>query len=173
MTMLRQGHFEARRLISGVRPPVLDESGVVEAIAHLVHEESRLKEPEIEFYSKVSFDRLVLILENTIYRIVQEALTNARKHSQSRRVRISLLQRDKTVRIEVRDWGVGFDPNTVQEDHFGLASIRERARLLGGKYRIQSKAGEGTSIIVDLPVVERDEDDQESNRHGTSTPSGP
>jgi two-component system sensor histidine kinase UhpB len=159
MTMLRQGHFEARRLISGVRPPVLDESGVVEAIAHLVHEESRRKEPEIESHCKVRFDRLVPILENAIYRIVQESLTNACNHSKSPRVRISLLQRGCQVRIEVRDWGVGFDPKNVPKNRFGLTGIRERARLLGGKCRVRSKPGEGTSIVVELPVVQREEEE--------------
>ena len=128
VTMLRQGHFEARRLISGVRPPVLDESGVVEAIAHLVHEESRRKEPQIESHCKVRFDRLVPILENAIYRIVQESLTNACNHSQSKNVRIRLLQHGNHVRIEIRDWGVGFDPQAVPKHRFGLAGIRERAQ---------------------------------------------
>jgi PAS domain S-box-containing protein len=158
MTMLRQGHFEARRLIAGVRPPVLDESGVMEAITHLVHEESRRKGPKIEFHSKVDFDRLVPILENAMYRIVQESLTNACNHSESRRVRIRLLQRGHLVRIEIRDWGLGFDPKTVQKNRFGLAGIRERARLLGGKCRIRSKPGQGTSVLVELPVVAREDE---------------
>ena len=85
MTMLRQGHFEARRLIAGVRPPILDESGVVEAISHLVHEESRDKAPKIEYRSRVDFDRLEPTLENAVYRIAQEALANACKHSTERK----------------------------------------------------------------------------------------
>ena len=89
MTMLRQGHFEARRLISGVRPPILDESGVVAAVAHLVNEQRRQKGPTIEFLSKVEFDRLAPILENAIYRIVQEGLANACRHSKSQTVRMS------------------------------------------------------------------------------------
>ena len=55
MTMLQQGHFEARRLIAGVRPPILDESGVVEAIAHLVHEQGRDKGPKIEYPQQSRF----------------------------------------------------------------------------------------------------------------------
>ena len=86
MTMLRQGHFEARRLIAGVRPPILDEAGIVAAIGHLVNEQSRLKGPKIEYRSSVDFDRLDPTLENAIYRIAQEALTNACKHSKSEKV---------------------------------------------------------------------------------------
>jgi PAS domain S-box-containing protein len=156
MTMLRQSHFEARRLINGVRPPILDESGVVAAIAHLVHEPRGRKTPEIAFHSKVHFDRLEAVEENAIYRIVQEGITNACKHSKSKKGRVSLLQRGNRVRIEIRDWGIGFNPRALPEQRFGLTGIRERARLLGGKCMIRSKPGDGTAIIVELPVVERE-----------------
>ncbi|MGO9109174.1 MAG: PAS domain S-box protein [Thermoguttaceae bacterium] len=157
MTMLQQGHFEARRLIAGVRPPILDESGVVEAVAHLVHEEGRDGGPKIDFRSRVDFDRLDPTLENAIYRIAQEGLTNACKHSQSERIWVRLLQRGDRIRIEIRDWGVGFDPNAVSKSRFGLEGIRQRARLLGGKCSIRSMAGKGARVSVELPVVLRDE----------------
>jgi PAS domain S-box-containing protein len=158
LTMLQQGHFETRRLIAGVRPPILDEEGIAAAVGHLVHEQIRLKGPKIEYHSKVEFDRLDPTLENAIYRIAQEALTNASQYSKSERISVSLLQRADRLRIEVRDWGVGFDPKAVPKSHFGLEGIRQRARLLGGKCSIRSKAGKGTSISVELPVVLRDED---------------
>ena len=113
MAMLQKGHFEARRLIATVRPPILDESGVVEAIAHLVHEHGRGNGLKIDFQSRVDFDRLDPILENASYRIVQEALTNACKHSKSERVQVSLVQRGDWVRIGIRDSVAGFDPNLV------------------------------------------------------------
>ncbi len=155
-TMLRQAHSEARRLISGVRPPILDESGVVAAIAHLVNDRGFKGGPHIVFHSDVRFNRLTLILENVVYRVVQEGLTNASRHSQSEMVRVSLRQRDHKVRIEIRDWGVGFDPKTVPGNRFGLAGIRERAQLLGGKCRIQSQLGKGTTIVVELSLAERE-----------------
>ena len=158
LTMLRQGHFEARRLIAGVRPPILDESGTVEAIAHLVHELGREKGPKIENRSRVDFDRLDPTLENAIYRIAQEALTNACKHSKSEEVQVSLLQSGDRLRIAIRDWGVGFDPKTVPKNHFGLEGIRQRAKLLGGKCSIRSTGGKGTRVTVELPVVLRDEE---------------
>jgi PAS domain S-box-containing protein len=157
MTLLRQGHFETRRLIAGVRPPILDESGVGEAIAHLVHEQAREKGPKIECVSRIDFDRLVPTLENAIYRICQEALANACQHSKSKLVRVRLVQRGDRVRIEIRDWGAGFDVNKVRENRFGLEGIRQRARLLGGKCSIRSKTDQGTRVIVELPVVERHE----------------
>lgn len=157
LTMLQQGHFEARRLIAGVRPPILDESGVVEAVAHLIHEVGRDKGPTIDFHSGVAFDRLDPTLENAIYRIAQEALANACKHSNSERVQVSLLQRVDRLRIEIRDWGDGFDPKAVPKSHFGLEGIRQRARLLGGKCSIRSREGKGTRVTVELPVVLRDD----------------
>ena len=156
LTMLRQSHAEARRLISGVRPPILDESGVVAAVAHLVHDPAFDHGPKIELRSKVTFVRLASVVENTIYRIVQEGISNARHHSKSKKIVVGLVQRGDRLRIEIRDWGVGFDPTTRQENRFGLEGIRERARLLGGKCDIKSQPGEGTSIVVELPVVERE-----------------
>ena len=57
------------------------------------------------------------------------------------------------VRVEVQDWGVGFDPDSVKEGCFGLVGIRERARVLGGKATIESAPGEGAKIVVELPVA--------------------
>ena len=151
-----KAHFEARRLIAGVRPPVLDEEGVVAAVAHLVNEQGRLKGPKIEYRSRVDFDRLVPILENAIYRIAQEGLANACRHSKSEKVRVSLLQREDRVRIEIRDWGTGFDPREAKEDCYGLVGMRQRARLLGGRCSIRSTMGKGTRIVVELPVVMRE-----------------
>ena len=156
--MLRQAHFETRRLIAGVRPPILDESGVVEAIAHLIHEQSREKGPRIENFSKVEFDRLDPTLENAIYRICQEALANACQHSQSPRVRVRLVQRQDRIRIEVRDWGAGFDPKAAPKNRYGLEGIRQCAKLLGGKCGIHTAVGKGTRVIVELPVVEKEVD---------------
>jgi len=156
--LLKQAHAEARRLISGVRPPILDESGVMAAVSHLIHDPAYECQPAIELRTRVSFVRLPAVLENVIYRIVQEGLANARNHSQSPRIRVSLVQRKNRLRIEIRDWGVGFDPLAVPESHFGLDGIRERARLLGGRCNIKSKPGRGTTVIVELPVTEQRRD---------------
>jgi signal transduction histidine kinase len=156
MTMLRQGHFEARRLINGVRPPILDEQGIAAAIAHLLNEHDLHDRPNIEYHSKLDFDRLAPALENAIYRIVQEGLANACQHSKSETVRVSLVQQEDRLRIEIRDWGVGFNTGVVEANRFGIEGIRQRARLLGGKFTIRSKPGKGARITVELPVVLRD-----------------
>ena len=152
LDMLRRSLAEARRLISGLRPPILDESGIVAAIGHLVHDIAAQGGPEVEVHSRVRFDRLDPVLENAIYRIVQECLTNAHRHSQSDRVRIDLVEEEERIRIKVTDWGVGFDPSGVDESRFGLDGIRERARVLDGQAVITSVLGKGTKVSVELPV---------------------
>jgi PAS domain S-box-containing protein len=156
--LVSQSHFEARRLISGVRPPVLDEAGVETAIAHLVHDERVYKGLKIEFQSEVQFDRLPAILENALYRIAQEALTNAWKHSQSKKVKVALLQHGPRIRLTVQDWGIGFQPDAVSSGHFGLEGIRERVRLLGGTLHIQSTPGAGSLLQIEVPIIERQPD---------------
>ncbi len=160
VTMLRQAHSEARRLISGVRPPILDESGIVAALAHLVNEERRKQATVIEFHAQVAFDRLAPIIENAVYRIAQEALANACRHSKAEKVLLELVQNGGQIRIEVQDRGVGFNPENVEESRFGLAGIRERARLLGGIAIIESQEGQGTRIVAELPILLRRPEDE-------------
>ncbi len=151
--LVRQAHFESRRLISEVRPPVIDEIGLETAVSHLVHEQRRHGGPQIKLDSDVQFGRLPAVLENALYRIMQEALANACKHSHSRKVKVTLAQEGDAVRMEVQDWGVGFDPAAVEKGHFGLEGIRQRVRLLDGHMTIESAAGEGTTLSVVVPLL--------------------
>jgi signal transduction histidine kinase len=151
LELVRQAHSETRRLISEVRPPVIDEIGLATAISHLVHEQRKRGGPKIKFRSDVKFGKLPPILEDAIYRVAREALSNACKHSKSKRVMITFVQTGEEVRLEVRDWGIGFDAETVPAG-FGLEGIRQRVRLLGGRLTIASQAGSGTVIQVVAPI---------------------
>jgi signal transduction histidine kinase len=159
VNLLGQSVSEARRLITGLRPMILDESGIAAAIDYLVCENTQRGGPRIEFHDGLGDDRLAAGLEVAVFRIVQEALTNARQHSRGDRVRVDLSRRDGTVRVEVRDWGVGFDAATITENQFGLEGIRERARLLGGHATVDAAPGKGTRILVEVPVVKDLPDD--------------
>ncbi|MGA2797738.1 MAG: PAS domain S-box protein [Thermoguttaceae bacterium] len=153
LKLISQSVDETRRLISGLRPLILDEYGIIEAINYLVCENRERSGMQIDFHHDVRFKRLVPPLESAAFRIVQEAVANACRHSRSTGVIVEIAQCDDRLHIKVRDQGVGFDPNAVEETRFGLRSIRERARLLGGRAEIQSAPGSGTSISVELPVV--------------------
>jgi PAS domain S-box-containing protein len=151
--LLTQGLAEARRLISDLRPPVLDESGVLAAIEHLIHDQTRQSGLRIVFRHEVRFERLAPPLENALFRIAQESVTNVAHHSRSDRCLVKLTQHERHVRLVIRDWGVGFDTDSVRDGAFGLRGIRERARLLGGKAAIRSAANRGTRVVVELPLL--------------------
>ena len=152
---LRQASTELRRLMNWLRTPVLDRFGLAEAIADVIAQlRSAPGAPKIDYRQEVTFQRLEPTLENSLFRIAQEALTNACRHSHSEQVRATLVQQGDEVTLEVRDWGLGFDTDAVQENRFGLEGIRERSRLLGGELSIQSRPGEGTVVRVKVPLVE-------------------
>lgn len=150
--LLREMIGEARHLISGLRPPILDEQGLVAAIGYLVNEHRVRCKRKIQFVHDVDFEHLEPLLEGTLFRVAQEALTNVERHSQSKRARVTLRQLDHRLRLEIRDWGIGFDPNAVVEHRYGIYGIRERARLLKGKASILSAPGKGTKVRVELPL---------------------
>ncbi|MHB8861870.1 MAG: sensor histidine kinase [Pirellulaceae bacterium] len=155
LQMLNECMREARQLINGLRSPVLDEFGVMAAIEDLISQVSDQDKPEISFVHHLDSERMAPSLENVIFRIVQECVTNARRYSQSDRLLVRLTQRNDYVRIEVQDWGIGFNPREVGDGHFGLEGIQERARLFGGSATIKSALGKGTRIMVQLPLRER------------------
>jgi signal transduction histidine kinase len=153
LRLLRAAVDESRRLIGGLRPPALDELGIVEVIESLAAE-ARNVIPRVDFHHQLRQGRLPPAVETTIFRIVQESLSNARKHASCPSVTISLDQPDADrVRLVVHDDGIGFDPLRVPQDRFGLEGIRQRARLFGSEAEIASAPGQGTTIRVSLPLA--------------------
>ena len=107
---------------------------------------------EIDF--KADAIRLPRDVETGLYRIIHEAITNSRKHAQTKRLRVSITSADNRVKVEVRDWGVGFDYNPrdmLGRRSTGLLSMRKRAELLQGTCDIQSTTGQGTMVSVEVP----------------------
>jgi len=151
MRLLHAAADESRRLIGGLRPPALDELGIVDAIESLVAD-ARDCGSRVDFSHHLPGDRLRPHLETIIFRIVQEALTNARRHASAGRIEVTLERTDDHVRVRVHDDGRGFDPAAVPEERFGLEGIRQRCRLLGGEPRIESRPGAGTTIEAVLPI---------------------
>jgi PAS domain S-box-containing protein len=154
LRLLNCGGEEARALINQLRPPILDESGILAAIDFLIAEQSGSATAEIKFHHDGPFEDLPSALQAIVFRIVQEGLANACRHSQSEKVHVALARNNGAIRVEVRDWGRGFDPDKVEENRFGLEGIRERARLFGGKAAIDTAPGKGTRVSVELPDVD-------------------
>ncbi len=149
---LRKIVEEGRRLMNGLRPMVLDEFGLVPAIEHMISEQPE-SAPRIIFEDRSQFDRLSSAVESTIFRIVQEALTNANKYSKAETVKIVLSHSHDQIRVEVQDSGTGFDPKKVSEGRHGLSGMRERTSLLGGTLKIDSTPENGTRITADVPIL--------------------
>lgn len=152
LRLMRAAAAEARRLIDGLRPPMLDELGIEEAVESLVE---RMREivPTIEYVHPQSMRRLAPDVETTIYRIIQESLSNVWKHASARHVRVVIeLRGEEDITAVVTDDGVGFDLGSVPSGRFGLEGIRQRARLFGREATIASTPGRGTRIEVTLPM---------------------
>jgi two-component system sensor histidine kinase DegS len=152
--LARQAMQEARRLVGGLRPLVLDEMGIVAGIEYLIEQVESRGGPKVEFLRPDAFQRPSPLVENALFRIAQEGLANAMHHSKSDRVQIALSAPAGRIRLEIRDWGIGFDPQQVPEGHFGVEGIRERTRLLGGDAQIHSRPGQGTTVLVEVPAAE-------------------
>jgi PAS domain S-box-containing protein len=152
--LLQRTVAEGRRIINGIRTPVLDDWGVVAAVEHLIDEEDRAH-VQVEFIKDAQLGRMAPNLEEAVYRITQEALTNIRKHSGTKKLRVELGRRGDRVHLEVRDWGVGFTPQNGPKGIHGLRGMTSRARLVGGKCMIDSAPGKGTQVVVDLPYLGR------------------
>lgn len=142
---------EARRLINGLRPPMLDELGIVAALESLVME-ARSGGIVVDFRVDDALPAIDCDVATAIFRIVQESLSNARKHARCDMVRVSIAAAGEDVAVEIVDDGIGFDPRQTHEGCFGLEGIRQRARLFGREARIESVPGGGTRIAVLLPV---------------------
>jgi signal transduction histidine kinase len=146
-----------RSLIVELRPAALDELGLEPAIRSLTERTAAIEDLEVETGIDLSVGgggakRLPTELENTIYRLVQEALTNATKHAHAKRVVVEVVSRNGAVEVRVEDDGIGFDP-ARRHSGFGLRGMRERVALAGGTLELDSTSGgQGTRIRAVLPL---------------------
>lgn len=141
-----------RDLSMALRPAMLDELGLGSAVRWQAREFSRRSGMEVEVQADGELEGLPDAHRTTIYRVVQETLTNCGKHSEAKNVRISLYGGPGTVRLTVQDDGVGFDVEARREAGLGLVGIRERVAELGGQAVLKSTPGKGTILEVEAPV---------------------
>ena len=154
--LVRQTVSDARKIIAYLRPTVLDDFGLVAAIS-LEIERMREEGYQVDYEEELGDERLLATVEIALFRIAQEALTNVRKHAHTKRVRVELRRQGDEVYLEVRDFGQGFDSTVAVTaggpgERIGLAGMRERAGILGGRLEIHSQPGAATSVIAVLPL---------------------
>jgi signal transduction histidine kinase len=142
-----------RHLSHELHPAVIEHSGLVSALASYCTEFESVTKVSATVQAKGQFDDLPANAQLGIYRIAQEALHNIWKHAGVREAGMCLARAGERVQLQVSDRGVGFDPAQLsKEAGLGLISMRERARLLGGSFSVESSPGKGTSIIANIPV---------------------
>ncbi|MDE2571117.1 MAG: GAF domain-containing sensor histidine kinase [bacterium] len=146
---------EARNALYNLRPSTLDDLGLLPALHSLC---ARFQE-ESGVNARLLAERMPDLPEHyeiALYRIVQEALNNARKHAQAQNLSVVVRTRGERLTVEVRDDGRGFSPRSQRRyrnaAHFGVAGMKERAKLLGGTLAVRSAPGHGTSIRVLIPL---------------------
>jgi signal transduction histidine kinase len=146
---LRDEVVDLRTMITQLRPPVLDQLGLEDALhdhLDIVRQDSGL---DVTIRIDLA-ERLDADLETVLYRVAQEALTNIVKHAGAAHVWVSLSEAGDAVTLEIRDDGVGFRPEEaptlVQDGHLGLIAMRERVETVGGTWELHSAPGEGTVV---------------------------
>jgi signal transduction histidine kinase len=142
---------DVRRLAVELRPKALDDFGLVPALRRLAETFAEQSGLSVEVEDRLDGARLSSEVETTLYRIVQEGLTNVVKHARASSVSILLVRRAGSVAVVIEDDGQGFEPDETRDDGFGLVSIKERLALVDGSLDIESGES-GTTLRVEVPL---------------------
>jgi two-component system NarL family sensor kinase len=143
---------EARRSVLDLRAAPLEGRSLDVALEEYIAELPHAEEVQIGFQLSGASRPLPARIETGLFRIAQEAVTNAILHAHASQVQIDLVTLPDAVRMIVKDDGKGFNPDNIPPGRFGLLGLNERARLLGGKFQINSQPGAGTRIEVRIPL---------------------
>ena len=158
-----------RDLAYDLRPPSLDQLGLVRTVFQYCEDFSEKSGVRVDFFSAAMDDRkLGFDTEINLYRLIQEALNNIKKHAEARRVTINLVASSPSIILRIEDDGRGFDMDdrlvtAMTEKRMGLRSMEERVSLLQGKMRIQSRPTRGTRIFVEVPYKEKQRGSKEKH----------
>ena len=166
--LIRQTIAESRQVIAGLRPTELDDFGLAASIRHQV-DVLRKEGWDITYEEDLGGGRLPGPIETALYRIVQEALFNVRKHARTTRARIKLNRDGDGIKLQVRDWGIGFNPAGLVAggpgERVGVSGMRERVALLGGDFDIRAGDGNGTSVTARVPLPEASRAGRQTRNH--------
>jgi two-component system sensor histidine kinase DegS len=152
---LQQGVQEIRQCLFDLRLPATQAPGVVAMLEGYLPEYER--QYGIAVQATLPADELPLSGDQAIaiFRVMQEALTNARKHSGAEQVQVKLQRRGGEVVLQVEDNGRGFAPENTPPGHYGLVGMRERAQLIGGRLEVHGRPGKGTRVVLRVPLHEQ------------------
>ncbi len=169
ISLVGEAEHEAKQISYDLRPAILDDFGLKAAIqAHAVNFERRTR-VAVELHLPASDIRFESIIETTVYRIVQELLSNVAKHANATRATIQLLARHRVLALTVSDNGRGFDVHqTLAQSsnglHNGLRNMRERTESLKGMFHVESSPGRGAEFAIEIPctLAEMQREEQET-----------
>ncbi|TEB07003.1 Signal transduction histidine-protein kinase/phosphatase DegS [Pelotomaculum schinkii] len=154
--LVRMSLMDVRKIIFDLRPMVLDDLGLVPAIKRYLSDCRLQNEHPIEFLFFGQPRRLDTSVEVALFRIVQEAVTNIRKHAQANNALVKVEVLENKINIHIKDDGLGFEQDKVMVERsaegYGLVGIRERVQLLKGEMSITSSPGNGTALCVSVPT---------------------
>jgi signal transduction histidine kinase len=144
---------QVRQLSLELRPPLLDDLGLVPALRWYLDQQAQRAGLRVEFFADPAPERVDAATETACFRVAQEALTNVVRHARAETVNVELDRTPETLHLVVRDDGIGFDVATAQQGaSLGLLGMRERVTLLGGEFDCKSAPGRGTEVHAFFPV---------------------
>lgn len=153
---IRLSMQEVRRIIYNLRPMSLDDLGLIPTLNRYIDRYIDQTGIIINFNVSGTEKRLPKAYEVTIFRLIQEGLNNIHKHSNASSGRVRLDYASNEINLLVSDDGVGFESDEIEEEKYGLMSMEERCKLLGGSLSLESKKNQGTTIKINLPLKRSD-----------------
>lgn len=143
------------RFARELHPAVLDDFGLIPALGAFVESFTARTGLPVEITADPGADDLPAAIRTALYRIAREALGNAARHSGGESAAVSITRTASFVRMEISDDGLGFPtPGDGDKAHLGILGMKERARMVGGRFKIESRPGQETIVIVEIPLTE-------------------
>ncbi len=163
----RKTLHQVRNMLFELRPVVLEAEGLEAALRAYVERLREVDDMTIHLSLKGLEERVPPKVEEVSFAIVQEALSNARKHAQARNVWLTVNRSEETLKVVIKDDGIGFDMHKIGQKYaekgsLGLLNIRERSEMLGGQVSIKSRPGKGTSVTLVVPLYQKGSDHKSS-----------
>lgn len=152
---------QIRSISLNLRPSLLDNLGLISALKWYVEKERKRSNLNFDYIFNFDQEKLDKDLAITIFRIVQESITNIIRHAKAKNVFLEIKEEEGRIRIIIKDDGVGFDTENIWKElkegkALGILGIKERVDLFNGNLEIKSKEGEGTEIKIELPFLTKD-----------------